>query len=544
MSNQRFSSHFVLALLLVLAVAGLGTAKPYILLGPTDELALDQPRVAIELIDPQTGQVIGPQLANTFLLDTGANSILAVDDSVTELMAGGYRTEGTFWEQGIGGFTEFDVSAEYDLRYAGSDGISQQLDRTRIMSSTTVSFCPVPGLCSFFGILGMPAMDGRVTTLNLSGLGGNGGTGDPFDILDILDGDLSFDFLGTSFANELPTTSQRRYSVPLSPLHFSPGEDGPLPAWVDLPALTAKVGHQGIRQAGNFVLDTGAQMSLMSTQMALDLGLDANGNGSLLDEAIGTQAIGGVGGQINAPLMLVEDLRIPTDEGLDLVFTDLTIAIADIDPTIDGIFGMNFLSSGWMGSLLGGWGDLSDLFNDAGMGDLLDGLGGIGLGDGSANPLFEKVHFDFRGFDQGEGRMVLDLMPQVGAIQVGTGEPGDVDQDGDVDPTDFQMWVRDLQNTYYGDANLDGQFDTHDMVMVFQTNEYEDGLLENSRWSTGDWNGDYEFDSSDMVLAFQDGGYEQGQRASHAVPEPTGFGWIGGVALLLILRRSRIKTLL
>ena len=156
--------------------------SPHILLGPADQLALDQPRIAIELAEMDSGQVIGPGFANTFLLDTGANSILAVDDAIAELNANGYRTEGTFFEQGVAGFTEFDVSAPYRFNFAGSDGMRLSLDNARIMSSNTVSFCPIPGLCSFYGIAGMPAMDKRVTTLDLSSLGGgNVGDGGIFD---------------------------------------------------------------------------------------------------------------------------------------------------------------------------------------------------------------------------------------------------------------------------------------------------------------------------------------------------------------------------
>ena len=135
---------------------------PYILLGPADQLALDQPRIAIELEEMDSGRVLGPSfVTNTFLLDTGANSILAVDDAITELNANGYRTDGTFFEQGVAGFTEFDVSAPYRFNYAGSDGERLSIENARIMSSTEVSFCPVPGLCSFYGIAGMPTMDRR-----------------------------------------------------------------------------------------------------------------------------------------------------------------------------------------------------------------------------------------------------------------------------------------------------------------------------------------------------------------------------------------------
>jgi hypothetical protein len=53
-----------------------------------------------------------------------------------------------------------------------------------------------------------------------------------------------------------------------------------------------------------------------------------------------------------------------------------------------------------------------------------------------------------------------------------------------------------------GDANLDGRFDSRDMISVLQTGEYEDGLSNNSAWSEGDWNGDGQFTTRDFVYAF------------------------------------------
>ncbi len=58
-----------------------------------------------------------------------------------------------------------------------------------------------------------------------------------------------------------------------------------------------------------------------------------------------------------------------------------------------------------------------------------------------------------------------------------------------------------------GDSNLDGRFDSADLVHIFQTGEYEDSIVGNSTWLDGDWDGDREFTTADLVLAFQSGGY-------------------------------------
>lgn len=59
-----------------------------------------------------------------------------------------------------------------------------------------------------------------------------------------------------------------------------------------------------------------------------------------------------------------------------------------------------------------------------------------------------------------------------------------------------------------GDADLDGRFNSQDIVQVFQRGEYEDTVAGNSTWTDGDWNQDGECDSNDLVLAFQQGTYQ------------------------------------
>lgn len=117
----------------------------------------------------------------------------------------------------------------------------------------------------------------------------------------------------------------------------------------------------------------------------------------------------------------------------------------------------------------------------------------------------------------------------------------DLNSDRLVNDADRDVWVNSLRKTYFGDANLDGVFDSGDFVVVFQAGQYEDTTPGNSGWATGDWNGDADFDSGDFVTAFQAGGYEKGPRAAvQAVPEPTaGLLALPGFLLLAGLRRRR-----
>ena len=98
----------------------------------------------------------------------------------------------------------------------------------------------------------------------------------------------------------------------------------------------------------------------------------------------------------------------------------------------------------------------------------------------------------------------------------------DLNSDGIVNEDDRRFWVESLANTYFGDANLDGEFNSGDMIAAFQAGEYEDNVLHNSTWEDGDWNGNGDFGTADLVIAFQDGGFEQGPRvALQNVPEPS-----------------------
>ena len=100
----------------------------------------------------------------------------------------------------------------------------------------------------------------------------------------------------------------------------------------------------------------------------------------------------------------------------------------------------------------------------------------------------------------------------------------DLNNDNLVNGDDVTVWVKDLADTWIGDANYDREFNSADFVDVFIKGKYELNVA--AVWSEGDWNGDGRFDSGDFVASFVDGGYEQGlpTAAVSAVPEPS--AWI------------------
>ncbi len=117
----------------------------------------------------------------------------------------------------------------------------------------------------------------------------------------------------------------------------------------------------------------------------------------------------------------------------------------------------------------------------------------------------------------------------------------DVNGDGAVNVDDLNFFVTDESkiHSWMGDANLDGEFSSTDLVAVFAAGTYEIADAE-ATWGQGDWNADLRFGSGDLVAAFAGGGYEVGPRgAAQAVPEPAGLTilLLGSVALLLRRRR-------
>ena len=115
----------------------------------------------------------------------------------------------------------------------------------------------------------------------------------------------------------------------------------------------------------------------------------------------------------------------------------------------------------------------------------------------------------------------------------------DLNADQAVNDGDLTIWVKDLKNTWFGDANLNGEFTSDDFVSVFAVGKYETGQA--ATWGEGDWNADLLFSSDDFVKAFADGGYEMGMApAAVTIPEPgTWLLTMAGLLAMAVVRRRR-----
>lgn len=140
----------------------------------------------------------------------------------------------------------------------------------------------------------------------------------------------------------------------------------------------------------------------------------------------------------------------------------------------------------------------------------------------------------------GDGEIDAADMDLLTAAVGGNDTAYDLDGSGVVDNGDRRYWIEDIKNSYFGDSNLDGEFNSADFVAVFAIGEYDDAVEGNSTWADGDWNGDGDFDSGDFVTAFTAGGFEIGPRASTAaVPEPSSLPLLVVSSSLIVMMRRR-----
>ena len=83
----------------------------------------------------------------------------------------------------------------------------------------------------------------------------------------------------------------------------------------------------------------------------------------------------------------------------------------------------------------------------------------------------------------------------------------DLNRDGNTSIEDLDFLISTVFGTTAGDANLDGVFNSQDLVLVFRENTFEDGIDNNASWISGDWNCDGNFTTFDLVVAFRAASY-------------------------------------
>jgi uncharacterized repeat protein (TIGR01451 family) len=230
-----------------------------------------------------------------------------------------------------------------------------------------------------------------------------------FDGLVVPMPDLFFVEPGTQLAQEADTTEVVRLPVTFLGLdnHLDPGETitesyNPTVAGVrfdnTVGADSLEVGDQTL------LFDTGAQLSVISTELALALGLDLDNPEMEID-------VGGAGGSLTVGGYYIDSLTLPRDDDNDgvtdgeLVFTDVPVFVLDVGAGLDGIFGMNMLNPA------------SKVVYDP-----VDP-------DGEAGPAGPSIQMTFttgdrEGYDDGDILLLNQLFPFFAGMVSGQGLPG------------------------------------------------------------------------------------------------------------------------
>jgi len=106
---------------------------------------------------------------------------------------------------------------------------------------------------------------------------------------------------------------------------------------------------------------------------------------------------------------------------------------------------------------------------------------------------------------------MLSIQIQIGSTQL----QYDLNGDGNVDLSDHSFWVHMIAQVPIGDVNLDGEFNTADLVKLQGSGKFQTGIA--ATWNEGDWNGDLVFNELDLVIAINGGGW--GGSGSLFLPE-------------------------
>ncbi len=318
----------------------------------TGEAALAQPMVGFELRDGRTGKALehdakahgGDDVdglvaligsaGRPAILDTGASAHLL--SGVTASAYGVTPDSGArYVETGMTGEHAMGVSRELGL--ALLDGARRPV-RTFTAQRFLLNDAPSdigalllsPGAVA--DVIGMPAIRELVTIVDTAAPGAPlvvrlAPSAPPADL-----------WLALTMAD----FSQRRHAK----------NRGALPTLAANP-LVEKVGVRlGPKSArGDWLLDSGAAVTMISTRTATALGLVA-ANGRRMKEPAFSVPVGGIGGGHEAlDGYRVERVEIPTDGGRTLVFEDAAVVVHDVTivgddgskRTLDGVLGMNLL---------------------------------------------------------------------------------------------------------------------------------------------------------------------------------------------------------
>lgn len=291
------------------------------------------------LADPQ-------ELLVQAFYDSGASGVL-LSRETRDILGINAEPNASFVDVGVGGEEEFEVSEPLYIALADHDLMEEPVEsdfhedlgpwRLMLTIDEVQDVLQQP-----IDIVGVPGMAGKTVVLKV-------------EILDILGMQIPYYVTQIMESND-PCIPELDIEIKVQFTNFlytsHPGNKGPLPVLAYNPVIEGiQIGYEDNNSIGDWLVDTGAQLSMMSSAQAINLGL-LDPNGDPIVEPAFYQQIGGIGSDVFAPVFLIDTLAVPTLNGFQLVYDNPYVGVLDIgtidertgEPIIlDGIFGTNFL---------------------------------------------------------------------------------------------------------------------------------------------------------------------------------------------------------
>jgi len=339
----------------VLAHGSGAQAQRDLVLNGVYEAALDLPRILFLLRHRPTGPPLtssGQFKPHYGFLDTGASGILLSKETAQGLGVA-IEPRARFGDVGVGGMEYFNVSKPLYMGIAGygemrraRPNMYRNVGRARFQIKQSEGSL----LGQAIDVIGMPVMLKRVVVLDAGSTNKLG----HFAATIKQPGDHSIPRVHFRVALRLA-----EFSNPNNPRNIPP-----LPVMAPNPVIDDIVmQYRGRTSRANWLLDTGATISLISKKQAMQLGL-MNARGQPMKSPDFSLPLGGVGNMIQVPGFQIGRLIIPTKSGRRIVFNQARVGVHDITffdeakqthRTLDGVFGSNFLcASAKMQGLLPG----------------------------------------------------------------------------------------------------------------------------------------------------------------------------------------------
>lgn len=364
----------------------------------TLEAAVGQPRIHVRIsrngrplqsanplqgldlgLEDLLGAAAGPQTSFIAYLDTGASAYV-LSESAANRFDITIDDNAIYHEVGLHGETPMGVTQPYELALADSNGLlndqpgqrfhpisrnaRMQLNKANLGAQIGGGDAEAAALMAAMtevNVIGMPAIQDFLVEVDPTPMGNAAGALAGLDPNQAIDPNADLDALlgglqdiGAGPAVRLTRNGRMPRTIDLIvPLayvdfnrHKNPRDRGAKPDLAPNPMVqNIETKHGNNTFQGDWLLDTGATVSIISQKHARKLGL-------LNTDPAFTLPIGGIGGGVqNTDGYIIEQLTIPAAHGKQIVYRNARAIVHDISITLDdgshitldGVFGMNLL---------------------------------------------------------------------------------------------------------------------------------------------------------------------------------------------------------